>query len=115
MFMKRVTPALENCMYVSLQHSACISDALSPEVIASRKTVFQVRYFRRQVLMGSHGGLLRAARTSSRHQVGNNYHSRNAFGVLEAFDPNGGGGGPGSRPKRNSCHVTLKGIHQQSH
>ena len=68
--MKRVTPVLENRMYGGLHQSACISDALHPEVMASRKTVFQVRYFRRQVLMGSNGGSLRAARTNSRHQVG---------------------------------------------
>ena len=70
MFMKRVTPVLENRMYGGSQHSTCISDALRPEIMASRKTVFQVRYLRRQVLMGSNGGSLRAARTNSRHQVG---------------------------------------------
>ena len=41
-----ITPALENLMYGSLQQSAYISDALQAEleVMASRKTVFQVRY-----------------------------------------------------------------------
>ena len=62
---------IKNCMYGSLQHKACISEALRPEVIAIRKTVFEVRYLRWQVPMGSNGGSLRAARTNSRHQVDN--------------------------------------------
>ena len=70
MFLKRVSPVLENCMYGSLQHKACNSEALRPEVIASRKTVFQLRYLRWQVSMGLNGAWLRAARTNSRHQVG---------------------------------------------
>ena len=69
MSVKRVPPVLENPKYGSLHQSASISDALHPEVMASRK-VFQVRYFRWQVLMGSNEGSLRAARTNSRHQVG---------------------------------------------
>ena len=57
-------------MYGGLQCRACISEALGPEVIASRKTIFQVRYFRWQFRMGSNGASLMAARTNSRHQVG---------------------------------------------
>ena len=65
-FVKRVTPALVNHV---MQHKACSSEALHPEVIASRKTIFQVRYLRSQVSMGLNGALVRAARTNSRHQV----------------------------------------------
>ena len=42
-------------MYGDLQYRACNSEALRPEVMASRKAVFQVRYLRQLVLMGSNG------------------------------------------------------------
>ena len=63
-------PSIGKCMYGGLQHRACISEALRPDVIASMKTVFQVRYLRWQVPMGSKGASLRATRNNSRHQVG---------------------------------------------
>ena len=47
----------------------CASQKLCPEVIASRKTVFQVRYLRQQFPMGSNRASLRATGTNSRHQV----------------------------------------------
>ena len=66
MFVKSVTPMLENRMYGSKQHNlVCISEALRLEVIASKKTVFQVRYLRWQVPMGSNRGSSRAARTKT--------------------------------------------------
>ena len=68
--MNRVTPVGVNHMYGVLQHRAYNSEALRPEVMASKNQVFHVRYLRQQVIMGLNGSRPRVARTSSRHQVG---------------------------------------------
>ena len=76
----RVTLAAENHMYGDLHHRACISEARQPEVIASRKTIFQVRYLRRKVRIGLNGSWSRVARTSYDH-------AWNAFGVFGTLQP----------------------------
>ena len=66
--------------------------ALCPEVIASRKTVFQVRYLRWQVPIGSNRALLKAARTNYRHQVGSIIRGMPLVCSFKTSDPSPYGG-----------------------